>query len=546
MGGLTMDKVKLVDELFQGWEGKNSPGFAVSVGVDGEVIFAKGYGSANLEYDIPIVPSTIFNIASVSKQFTAFAILLLEQAGKLSLDDEIHQYVPELPDFGFPIKIEHLIHHTSGLRDHWELVALSGWGLDDVMTQERLRKITMRQRALNFQPASKYSYSNPGYLILGEIIKKLSGGTFPEFMENNIFKPLKMNNTYSLDEYDVIVKNRAYSYKKDGENGFKNMPCNSSAVGPGNLLTTVEDLAKWGDNFTSFKVGGKELIDRMLERYTLNNGETIPYACGVNVEEYKGIKIIHHGGTIAGFKSNILCLPEHNMTISLLSNLSSFQPAYYSYKLAEIFLDKEAFKENPKDNLYEDLRKELGGTEDLNGDDFVGHYLLDTKALSKIEVEDEKLFISLPSSIKSEMSFISKDLYLKEDSEILVSFKRDEEGNVSGLKLIYPSNKSTKADKILSMDLSEKSLESYIGSYYSQEIDTDYNIVRQRAFLVAKHTWKEDTRLIPCGEDIFVAETATDDNYLAGEISFIKNQGNEVMGFKLSGDRVKNLWFHKR
>lgn len=541
-----MDKFKSADDLFETWDKKNSPGLAVSVAVNDNIIFKKGYGYANLEYDIPIEASTIFNIASVSKQFTAFAILLLEQEGKLSLNDDVHKYVPELPDFGSEIKIEHLIHHTSGLRDHWELMALSGWRLDDVMTQERLERITMRQEALNFEPGTKYSYSNPGYFLMGEIIKRVSGLTFPEFMEKNIFKPLKMSNTYSHDEYGLIVKNRAYSYKKDDKHGFKIMPCNTSVVGPGNLLTTVEDLAKWGNNFFTFELGGQELIEKMLTRYTLKNGEVIPYACGVNVDEYKGIKIIHHGGAIAGFKSNLLCLPEHNMTISLLSNLSSFDPAYYCYKLAEIFLEEKYFKEDDKYNLYDNLKNQSDDKKTDSIIDFQGKYITDTKSVIKLEAEDEQLYITLSGGIKSKLTYISEGLYINEDTDALVKFKKEDGENIDVLEFIYPSNNKLLAKKTKDVTMLEEELDLYIGRYHSEELDSYYDIINKDGSLIARHTWKEDTSLVFSSKDTFVAQVESDKAYLEGEVKFIRNQGHQIMGFKLSGNRVFNLWFYKK
>lgn len=540
-----MDKFKLVDELFETWDKDNSPGVAISVAVNDEVIFKKGYGYANLEYDIPITPSTIFNLASVSKQFTAFSILLLEQEGKLSLNDDVHKYIPELPDFGTEIRIEHLIHHTSGLRDHWELMAISGWGLDDVMTQERLEKITMKQEALNFEPGTKYSYSNPGYLLMGEIIKRVSGLPFPEFMEKNIFKPLKMGNTYSHDEYGLIVKNRAYSYKKDNKHGFKTMPCNTSVVGPGNLLSTVEDLAKWGNNFFTFEHGGKDLIEKMLTRFTLKNGEVIPYACGVNIEEYKGIKTIQHGGTIAGFKSNLLCLPEHNMTITLLSNLSSFDPAFYCYKLAELFLSKEYFKEDDKYNLYENLKNKSSGKKSENTMDFQGKYITDTKSVVKVEVEDEQLYITLSGTNRNKILYISERLYINEDTDALVKFKKEDGKNVYGLEFIYPSNNKLFAKKTKTISMSEEDLNLYVGRYHSQEVDTYYDIIKKDGALIARHTWKEDTGLVFSSEDTFVAEVESDKVYLEGEVKFVRNQGHQILGFKLSGNRAFNIWFCK-
>ncbi|MGB5781833.1 MAG: serine hydrolase, partial [Eudoraea sp.] len=209
-----------VDELFTVWDNKETPGAAVAVVQNGAIVYKKGYGMSNLEYDIPIVPSTIFHIASVSKQFTAFSILLLESEGKLKLDDDIRKYIPEVPDFGKTITLRHLASHTSGLRDQWNLLAMAGWRLDDVITKEHVLKLISKQQELNFDPGEEYMYCNTGFTLLAEVVARVSGVSFATFTKERIFKPLKMNNTLFYDDHEKIVKNRAYSYHSDNT-GYK-------------------------------------------------------------------------------------------------------------------------------------------------------------------------------------------------------------------------------------------------------------------------------------------------------------------------------------
>lgn len=454
-----MEKSTLANKLFSQWDKSNSPGAAVSVMIDGEIIYKKGFGCANLEYDIPIMPSTIFHVASVSKQFTAMAILLLEKEGKLSIYDDVHKYIPELPDFGQTITIEHLIHHTSGLRDQWELLFLSGWREDDVITKEHIMKMITRQKALNFEPGTQFLYSNSGYTLMAEIVERVTGQTFASFTKEYIFKPLEMNNTHFHDDNDMIVKNRAYSYRLDLKDGFKKSVLNFSNVGATSLFTTVEDLSKWGENFNIYKVGGSSVINRMLQRYTLKNGETIPYACGVSIKEYKGLRTIEHNGADAGFRSSIVCFPDQKMTVSVLSNLSTFKPEYYAKKLAEIFLSDEISKKENNVNLYEDIKNTANDMVDCN------------------------------------------------------------------------------------MELSSEDLDIYTGCYYSEELDTYYKIQRQNNKLIVKHTRHSDCKLIPYNNDTFVPEESY---WLNGDIKFIKNQGKQIIGFKLTSSRALNLWFSKR
>ncbi len=255
---------KKVDQLFATWDKPESPGAAIAVIRDGAVIYKRGYGSANLEYNVPITSQTVFHVASVSKQFTAFAITMLANQGKLSLDDDIRKHLPELPDFGKKITIRHLIFHTSGLRDQWTLLGMAGWRLDDVITKEHIMKIVRHQKELNFDPGAEYLYSNTGYTLLAVIVERVSGQPFRDYTEASIFKPLGMTNTHFHDDHERIVKNRAYSYSSAGPGrGFKAAPLTYANVGATSLFTTAEDLARWVINFEDKKIGGVDVIKQM-------------------------------------------------------------------------------------------------------------------------------------------------------------------------------------------------------------------------------------------------------------------------------------------
>src|SRR5436190_8839473 len=259
-----------VDELFAKWNKPDSPGCALAVIKEGKVIYERGYGCANLEYGTPITPSSVFYIASVSKQFTAMSVLLLVQQGKLSLDDDIRKHLSGIPDFGRVITIRHLIHHTSGLRDYEELLAMAGWRMDDVITREHMLNIVSHQKELNFNPGEEYQYCNTGYCLLAEIVARTSGQSFREFADANIFKPLGMTNTHFNDDQERIVRNRAFSYRPDASQSFKNAFNNASVVGGGGIYSTVEDLAKWVGNFDHGRVGGPEVLKQMHEQAVLN------------------------------------------------------------------------------------------------------------------------------------------------------------------------------------------------------------------------------------------------------------------------------------
>ena len=246
-----------VDKLFERFNKPDSPGCAVAVVRDGRIVYEHGYGMADLDHDIPITPSTVFHVASMSKQFTATAIVLLAQEGRLSLDDPVRKYVPEVPDFGVPITLRHLIHHTSGLRDQWELLEMAGWRYSlDLITDDDVLELVSRQKELNFKPGEKFLYCNTGYTLLAQVVKRVSGKSLREFTEERIFKPLNMTSTHFRDDHAEIVKRQAYGYVPDKAT-FRLSVTNFDTVGATSLLTTVEDLAVWDRNFYDKRVGGE-------------------------------------------------------------------------------------------------------------------------------------------------------------------------------------------------------------------------------------------------------------------------------------------------
>jgi CubicO group peptidase (beta-lactamase class C family) len=248
---------------------------------------------ADIEHGVPITPATVFDIASVSKQFTAFAIYLLAQEGKLSLDDDVRKYVPELNDFGQVITLGHLLHHTSGLRDHTSLQGLAGWrSYEDVSTEDDVLNITWRQRALNYLPGDEFLYSNTGFVLLGLIVQRLSGQSIARFEQERIFAPLKMRHTVVHENYGDLVSGRADSYVKEGDGRFRYVASSESYVGPGGLLSTVGDLTRWGWNLDDGQVGGGELVEQMQVPAPLKGGKPGTYGAGLFVGEYRGLKTV--------------------------------------------------------------------------------------------------------------------------------------------------------------------------------------------------------------------------------------------------------------
>ncbi|MEO0584303.1 MAG: serine hydrolase domain-containing protein, partial [Bacteroidota bacterium] len=259
---ITAEEQRRIDQIFEDFDHPTRPGAGLCIMKDGEVIWKKGYGSANLEYEIPVQPHTVFHVASVSKQFTVFSLLLLEEEGKLSFDDDIRKFIPELPSFGTTITLRHLASHTSGLRDHWDLYCLAGGRMDDAITNDHLLKLIVRQQELNFIPGEKYWYSNTGYTLLAEVIERVSGQTLAAFTQKRIFEPLGMKNSQFYDDHEKIVPNRAYSYEQRGDS-YKKRVLSFSITGSTSVFTTLDDISAWVLNFESPKVGNAEILAKM-------------------------------------------------------------------------------------------------------------------------------------------------------------------------------------------------------------------------------------------------------------------------------------------
>lgn len=305
------------------------------------MIFSNYYGLANVESGTLINAESLFNIGSIAKQFTAFSVLLLAQSGKLALDDDIRKYVPEMPIYEKPIRISNLIHHTSGIRDSSEILKLAGWHTyDDLITKSDLFDAITRQKKLNFVPGDENSYSDSNYFLLAIIVERVSGKSFGEFTEQKIFGPLGMERTLIRDDHTMIVPGRVMAYIKDGGKISLRVP-NDESFGSGNLLTNINDFAKWDSNFYDFRVGGRELVESMYSVDRLKDGTLNTYAFGLQIGKYRGLRTIEHGGADAGYHSYLLCFPEEKLTIAVFCNIrnsSGPSPSRLASNVADIFL----------------------------------------------------------------------------------------------------------------------------------------------------------------------------------------------------------------
>ena len=329
-----------VDAVFADLD-RDGPGAAVGVLLGGEVVHRAGYGIAHLDHGVPITPETVFDIASISKQFGAMAALLLEGDGRLDLDEDVRAYVPELPDFGVRVTPRHLIHHTSGIRDWVHVMSLAGLERSDVISFDRILRMLFEQRAVNFHPGAEYAYSNTGYNLLAKVIEARSGMSFRDFTRQRIFEPLGMSHTHFSDDHLEVVPGRAESYSPDGDGGFARQPNQLTALASSSLNTTIDDFILWMRNYETGEVGGEGVVNAMPQPGVLSDGEPLAYAHGLTVGEYRGLPNFGHGGSWAGYRTNFVRFPEQDLAIAVFCNVSDCDPAARARRVAEVFVGDE-------------------------------------------------------------------------------------------------------------------------------------------------------------------------------------------------------------
>lgn len=330
--------IRRIDALFADVDRTNSPGCAVAVYRDGAIAYARGYGMANLEHGIAISPRTVFDIGSTSKQFAATAIALLAQDGKLSIDDDVRRFIPELPQYERPITLRMLLNHTSGLRDYLTLFALRGVHFDGVTGDAEALDVIVRQRRTNFSPGSEFLYSNSGYFLLSQVVKRVSGQTLAQFLQARVFAPLAMRDTHMHDDHTRIVPLRATGYSPRAAGGFAVDMSAFEQTGDGAVYTTVEDLLRWDRNFYEPTVGGQRLLDDLHTRGQLTNDSTIDYALGLFVRDYRGVRNVRHGGAWAGYRAELSRFPTERTSVACLCNLGTLNPSSLADRVADVVL----------------------------------------------------------------------------------------------------------------------------------------------------------------------------------------------------------------
>lgn len=529
VGEKKLSPAERVDKLFSQWDSADSPGAAIIVVKDGMVVFRGGYGSANLEYNIPISPSTIFRVGSTAKQFTGMAIAILARQGKLSLDDDIRKYLTEVPDFGKKITIRHLLNHTSGLRDYWALMFISGPGLEDAITKEHIFKLLKKQKHLNFEPGAEEMYCNTGYFLAAEIVERVTGKSFREWTQENIFQPLSMTSTLFYDDLSMIIRNRAYSYWGSRETGFHKMTDNSSIVGAEGLLTNVEDMANWLRNFDRTRLGSKKIIEMLHKKGKLNNGEEINYGLGLYNGIYKGLNWFGHCGGTAGFRSALFYFPEHKFGVVVLCNLVTVDPTDIVHQVTDIYLE----------DYLKSGKKEEGKVEfkaiDIDPkvyDTYAGYYKLSNGIIMSFGRWNNRYFAETLGQRSFEIYAESETMFFTGNQKMLIAFHR-ESGTVNRI-VVTDDGIETSGQRII--DPTPEVMAQYTGRYFCEELNTIWEILNKNGKLTAVHMRSPDIPLV------YVEKNCL---YGGWKLRFTRSEDDLVNGFLLNARRIKNLRFVK-
>lgn len=522
-----------VDQLFAQWAGPDSPGASIAIIQNGKIIYSQGYGAANLEYGVPNSPATVFPLASVSKQFTAFAIYLLVQDGKLSLDHDVRKYLPKLHDFGKVITIRQLLHHTSGVRDHWNLLILAGWRPEDQITDDDVARLLFQQTELNFAPGDRFLYSSSGYTLLAMVVKQVSGKTLPEFAKERVFDPLGMAHTHFQDDYGIVVKDRAYSYARQPDGKYQYVALSSSS----SLFSTVGDLARWDENFYTGEVGGPALLAQMQEKGKLNNGNEIDYASGLEIGKYCGLRTVEHAGGDAAYRTNILRFPDQRFSVVVLANAGDVNATALSFKIADIYLEDRLQPTPDKPSLGDKPEVTI---DPKVLDAYVGDYELQDELrpgfIVSFSKDKDHLVARATGQSSLPMYAVSNTAFRLRVVPAEVVFDDPTEGGKTQNAILHQDGASLPMRRILITQPTAERLKAYEGQFYSAELGVTYDVfVRDGALKV--HYPRGDIDLEPIGNDAFAGA------FPIGSLKFVCGADGECNALSIDDGRVQNLRF---
>lgn len=518
-----------VDELFSSFDKTTSPGCSLAIIQDGEILYTRGYGMANLEHSIPNQPWTRFYLASMSKQFTAFCIALLEEEGKLDLDDDIRKWLPEIPQYQWPITVQHLVHHTSGLRDYLGLNFMAGHPMDDLITEPETLELLSRQKELNFNPGDEYLYSNTGYILMSMIIARASGKSFRQYADEMIFQPLGMKHTHVHDNHLEMVPQRATGYAPAAQ-GYQISVPNFDMVGDGGIYSCVLDLYKWDQNFYHNRLGKgrSDLIERVLSTRKLNDGSDNNYAFGLMVEQFQGLREVNHGGAYGGYRTEMIRFPEQNFSVIVLGNHAGFRSGDLAHQVADLFLADQYTKDVPAASPAP-----ASGEYEPDLQAYSGLYYADKTGISlKIKVEEGRLAAQVSDEFTAPLKPAGPHAFEADGGPLPMRliFQNDD------LDVAFGVGKPMHFKRLTVQALDDVLLEQLCGVFTSEELDARCRIEMKDGNLVYKIGSLTET-LRPVNEGMYLLSSGA--LYTDG----ITN--SPATGFTLQAGRVRNIRFSR-
>lgn len=511
-----------VDRVFAG-TANDAPGCAVGISRGGRLIYENGYGMANLETGTPITAASIFHVASVSKQFTAMSVMLLARDGKLSLDDDIRRFLPEIPDYGHRITIRHLLTHTSGLRDQWDLLAMArGRFQENRITDADVLEIVARQKALNFVPGTEYLYSNTGYTLAGTIVRRVSGRSLRDFADERIFRPLGMTRTHFHDDYTMVVPGRTSAYERRMDDRWHVSIPNFDTYGATSLYSTVGDLLKWEANVAAPTVGDESILRQMNTSATLANGDTTGYGLGRATEKHRGAWLVGHSGSDAGYRAYLGQFPEHRLAVAVLCNRPS-NPANFAREVAAVLLGDALGREPAPAPAVRQTVDELRS--------LAGVYVNPaTDRILFVSLRDDALTLGRASGPK--LVPIGERRFRAEGApSIEYEFRSD--GTLLQHRRTWPSAIPITFTRHAPARPTPAALRAYAGTYDSEELGATYTVVATDSTLVLETRGGNDRVLRPAYGDVFVGDVT---------IAFTR-RGSRIDGLLMGSSRVRRVRF---
>lgn len=520
------------DQVFAAFNQPGSPGCALGVIRGGQFIYRHGYGLASIEFGAPITPETVFYIGSTSKQFTAASVILAAEQGYFSLDDDIRKYFPEMLSYGAPITIRHLLHHTSGLRDYLTLMDLAGLAVEDMHSSAEILQLIERQKELNFKTGDEYLYSNTGYFLLAQLIQRTTKKTLRQFAEENIFHPLGMKNTHFHDNREEIIKERAEGYAPGRDGAFRlNWSPNFQEVGSGGLLTTVDDLLLWDQNFYTNKLGKGSLLRELQDIGILNSGKKLDYASGLQIGKYRGLNTVSHGGALMGYRAELLRFPDQKFSVICLCNVATANPSRLVRKVADIYLADLFPPEPAKPKAAalvavvpvseSELQAKAGtyrnpATRDIVAVGFSGG-ALSIQGVRLVAAGNGKFVAPDVPGLELEFSGMQ-------------------------IKAVTPDGSHPTFERLQPWALHPADLEDYAGQYFSDELQCVYKVVTEEGKLFLHRRGVPAERLEPTVHDEF--QVGGDGSVEV--MQFARNASQRVIEMTLFAGRVRNIRFQKR